>query len=98
MIAVTKAGGQRVDLVYAFPNRRYRLLHDNIFRGLDDFETRHTPIFFDSNFDQRRNLGAGNNVGRRLAPRAVKAVMQHVAIPPELRRAATAPGMATFAR
>ena len=98
MIAVSEAGWRRIDLRYAFCNRCHRFIHDDIFGWLDDFETGNAPIFLDSHFDQRRNLGAGSDVGRRLDPCAVKTVVEHIAIPPEFRWGAPAIGSSNFAR
>ena len=97
MFAVAEAGWRRVNLRDAFCNRSHRFIHDDIFGWLDDFETGHAPISLDSHFDERRNFGAGGGVSRRLDPRAVKTVVQHIAIPPELRWAAPAAGVPNFA-
>src|SRR5207247_8336398 len=60
------------------------------------FEFGDAPILFDSDFDHGRDLAAGRDAGRWLDPCTIKAIVQHIAIPGELRRAASAPLAATF--
>src|SRR6266478_3800819 len=98
MIAIAEPGWQWINLRHASRNSRHRFIHDDIFGRLDDFEIRNTPIFLDSDFDKRRNLRAGSDAGRRLNPGTVKTIMQHVAIPAELRCAVPAAGASTRAR
>src|SRR6266566_8194054 len=92
MIAGGEAGWRPVNFAYSLSNRRYRLIDHDIFRRLDDFELGDAPIFLDSNFDESRDFVARRYAGGRLNPSAVKAIMKHMAIPAELRCAASTAG------
>src|SRR6266446_5334314 len=92
MLAVAKAVWRRVNFSHAFRDCRNGFVHDDIFGWFDDFELGDAPIFLDSNFDESRDFVAGRNAGGRLNPSAVKAIMKHMAIPAELRCAASTAG------
>jgi hypothetical protein len=98
MIAVAEAVWRRVNFRHSFRDRRYGFVHDDIFGRFDDFELGNAPIFLNSNFDESRNFAAGRDAGGRLNPGAVKAIMKHVAVPAEFRRATSAPCTATLRR
>ena len=84
MIALDEPGWRRIYLSDLFRNRSNGFIHHNVFGRLDDFEFGNASVLLDADFDQGRNLGAGGDVGSRLDPCAVKAIVQHVAIPAEL--------------
>src|SRR5437773_12316327 len=98
MIAIAVPAWQWINLRHALRNSRYRFLHHAVFGRLDDFEIRNTPIFLDSDFDQRRNLAPGSDIRRRLDPCAVKTIVQHIAIPAEFGCTTTAAGVSIFDR
>ena len=90
MIAVAESGWWRVNFSDLFGNRRNGFVYDNIFGRFDDLELGDVTVFLDSNPYERRNLDTGRDCSRWLDPRAVKTVMQHVAIPAEFGCASSA--------
>ena len=85
MTAAAEAGRQRINLRHLFRNRLDRLIDDTDPGWLYDLEIGNLPVFFDSNFDERRDLRACWNTRRRLHPFAVETVVQHVAVPTKFR-------------
>src|SRR5437667_12122895 len=96
MIAFDESSRRRVNFSYWLGDGRDRLVHDDVGRCFEDFEFGDAPILFDSDFDHGRDLAAGRDAGRWLDPCTIKAIVQHIAIPAELRLAASAPRAATF--
>src|SRR4029453_13356403 len=90
VIALHKPGRRWVNLRDAFCEHCHRFVDNHVLRRLDDFEVGNAPVFFDSNLNERRDLGAGSNGGRRLNPCAVETIVQHIAIPSEFRCASPA--------
>jgi hypothetical protein len=97
MIPGAEAGRRRVNLADAFCYRGNGFVHYHVFRRLDDFESGNAAVFFDSNFHECRNFDTGSDGGGRLNPGAVKTVVQHIAIPAELRCVAPAARVPNFA-
>ena len=98
MIAGAEPSWQWINLRHTLRNRRDRFIHYDVFGRRDNFEIRNTPIFLDSDFDQRRNLAPGSDIRRRLDPCAVKTIVQHIAIPAEFGCTTTAAGVSIFDR
>src|SRR5205814_9453463 len=73
-------------------------IHNSVFGMLDAFEFGIAAILFGPYFDQGRNFGAGGHMRGRLAPSAVKTIVQHVAVPPELRCAVCTTGHGGLSR
>src|ERR1043166_8517652 len=82
-----------INLCHTFADRRDGLINDHVSRWLNDLKLRHAPILLDADLYQHGNLVAGWRRRCRLNPGAVKTIVQHVAIPAELRRRTRAAGL-----
>src|SRR5207249_11562780 len=96
MLADAEPSLQWVNLGITLGNRLDLFIHYDVVGRRDNFEIRNTPIFLDSDFDQRRNLAPGSDIRRRLDPCAVKTIVKHIAIPAEFGCTTTAAGVSTF--
>src|ERR1700719_4130712 len=97
MVALTESVGQWLDSANAIGERFDRFVEVRISRRPDDFETGDAAVFFDPKFYQHRIFRPCGRNRSRLNPFAIKTVMQHAAIPTELRFT-TRPARATNAR
>src|ERR1700686_481677 len=97
MIAATESCGQRINLCDVLGDGCNRFVYSRVAARLDDFKIGNAPVFLNPQFHQHVKFFARRSDRRWLHPLAVEPVMQHAAVPTELRLTAAAARMSTVA-
>src|SRR6266480_3070957 len=85
MITFSESVGQWLDAADPICERFDGFVEIAASRWPNDLETRNPAVFFDSKFHEHGIFGSRRCERRRLDPFAIKAVVQHAAVPAELR-------------
>jgi hypothetical protein len=95
--ATAYSGWKRIHPRHFFSNGFDRLIDHDVPRRPHNLEIGNAAIFFDPDFCQCRKLCSAGDHGGWLLPFAIKAIVQHVAIPTCVGRIGSSPGFSAQA-